>query len=65
MVKEKRENTEKGLKVKVAFVCDKGSLLKLEEVRMTFLRKENKREGNSALMRMAIDALYNKVCKGR
>ncbi|MFQ5956782.1 MAG: hypothetical protein ACE5KK_03325 [Candidatus Brocadiales bacterium] len=63
MVKEKKELKEKELKVKVAFVCDKESLLKLEEVRMAFLQKENKREGNSSLMRMAIGALYEKVCK--
>ncbi|MEE9583854.1 MAG: hypothetical protein V3W51_00080 [Candidatus Brocadiales bacterium] len=63
MAKEKKGYKEKELKLKVAFVCDKESLLKLEEIRMTFLRRENKREGNSALMRMAINTLYEKVCK--
>ena len=63
MEKRKRESKEKELQLKVAFVCDKESLIKLEEIRMTFLQNESKRVGNSELMRVAINTLHEKVCK--
>lgn len=63
MGESKKESKRKELKLKVAFVCDKESLVMLEEVRMAFLRDESKRMGNSELMRMAINTLYEKVCK--
>ena len=61
MVKEKKESIGKGLKMKVAFVCDKESLIRLEEVRMSFLQREDKRIGNSALMRKAIESLWKEI----
>ncbi len=65
MAKRKKEDKRKDLKVKLAFVFDQDQLVKVEKVRLELLEKEGKRLSQSALMRLAVDALYDKVCNGR
>ena len=65
MVKKNKEEKRKDLKVKLAFVFDQCQLVKVEKVRLELLENEGKRLSQSALMRLAVDALYEKVCKGR
>ncbi|MDO8136771.1 MAG: hypothetical protein Q6354_03940 [Candidatus Brocadiales bacterium] len=50
--------------MKLAFVFDRDQLVKLEQVRLELLQKEGKRLSQSGLMRLAVDALHEKVlCK--
>ncbi len=65
VVKKDKEERRKDLKVKLAFVFDQDQLVKVEKVRLELLEKEGKRLSQSALMRLAVDALYDKVCRGR
>lgn len=61
MDKRKKEDKGKGLKVKLAFVFEQDQLVRLEQVRLELLQKEGKRLSQSGLMRLAVDALYEKV----
>jgi hypothetical protein len=62
-VEKKNKRTKKDLKMKLAFVFDRDSLIKLKEVELALLRKEDRKINQSEIIRMAVDELWGRLCK--